>query len=208
MLDADRLADILGTGTVDFAVVELVRAALEAGSTDNVTVVVADVEVAGGEARCPPGRCWWAPRPSSRGGAGHTSKSFFRGHRGGDTGEIEPVPGDPDGAPTADPEELRYAPRAPHRGRWLRRLAVLLVLLLIAGVAAFLGYRWSQEQYYVAAYDGKVAIYRGVQVDVPGVSMHHVADAATSRPRRCPTSTTSRSRPASRPSRCPTRTAS
>ena len=44
MLDADRLADILGTGSVDFAVVELVRASLDAGSSDNVTVVVADVD--------------------------------------------------------------------------------------------------------------------------------------------------------------------
>ena len=43
VLDADRLADILGTGSVDYAVVELVRASLDAGSTDNVTAVVADV---------------------------------------------------------------------------------------------------------------------------------------------------------------------
>ena len=39
----DRIADILGTGTPDYAAVELVRASLEAGSTDNVTCVVADV---------------------------------------------------------------------------------------------------------------------------------------------------------------------
>ena len=33
VLNADRIADILGTGSVDYAVVELVRASLEAGST-------------------------------------------------------------------------------------------------------------------------------------------------------------------------------
>src|SRR3954452_6081650 len=43
VLDHDRLADILGTGSVDYAVVELIRASLEAGSSDNITCVVADV---------------------------------------------------------------------------------------------------------------------------------------------------------------------
>ncbi len=43
VLDRGRLADILGTGSVDYAVVELVRASLEAGSSDNITCVVADV---------------------------------------------------------------------------------------------------------------------------------------------------------------------
>ncbi|MFZ2012616.1 MAG: protein phosphatase 2C domain-containing protein, partial [Nocardioides sp.] len=42
-LDNRRLADILATGSPDFAAVELVRASLEAGSTDNVTCIVADV---------------------------------------------------------------------------------------------------------------------------------------------------------------------
>ncbi len=43
VLDHDRLADILGTGSIDYAVVELIRASLEAGSSDNITCVVADV---------------------------------------------------------------------------------------------------------------------------------------------------------------------
>ena len=43
VLDDARLADILATGSPDFAAVELVRASLEAGSSDNVTCIVADV---------------------------------------------------------------------------------------------------------------------------------------------------------------------
>ncbi len=43
VLDAGRLADILSSGTPDYAAVELVRASLEAGSSDNVTCLVADV---------------------------------------------------------------------------------------------------------------------------------------------------------------------
>ena len=49
VLDHDRLADILGTGSVDYAVVELIRSSLDAGSSDNITCVVADVEEAGAD---------------------------------------------------------------------------------------------------------------------------------------------------------------
>ena len=44
VLDDGRLADILSSGSPDYAAVELVRASLEAGSSDNVTCVVADVQ--------------------------------------------------------------------------------------------------------------------------------------------------------------------
>ena len=109
--------------------------------------------------------------------AGQASKSFFRGHRGGDTGEIEPVPGeDADGRPV-DPEELRYAPQEPRRGRWVAPARGA------AGArpgrrpsSAVLGYRWSQQQYYVAAHGANVAIYQGVQADIPGLTLNHVAE--------------------------------
>src|SRR4029078_1699299 len=42
-LDDRRLADILSTGSPDFAAVELVRASLEGGSTDHVNCIVAAV---------------------------------------------------------------------------------------------------------------------------------------------------------------------
>ena len=61
VLDHDRLADILGTGSVDYAVVELIRASLEAGSSDNITCVVADVVDPGVARRR--ARRWPPPRP-------------------------------------------------------------------------------------------------------------------------------------------------
>jgi protein phosphatase len=190
VLDPDRLADILSTGSVDYAVVEVVRASLAAGSSDNVTCVVADVVEApdshrtDGPAAPDPAYAADDGEPLIVGAAaerlprsGHSSKSFFRGHRGGDTGEIEPVPGaDGDTGSSADPEELRYAPRPPRRGRWLRVLTGLLVLALVLGGIGWLAYRWSQEQYYVAESDGRVAIFQGVQADVPGIRLNHVAE--------------------------------
>jgi protein phosphatase len=177
VLDRDRLADILGTGSVDYAVVELIRASLEAGSSDNVTCVVADVEEATSDA-APTGPVVVGAAAEQPRRPGQASKSFFRGHRGGDTGEIEPVPGEAAETPAVDPEELRYAPQEPRRGRWVRSLVALLVVLVVLAVAGLLGYRWSQDQYYVAAHDGKVAVYRGVQADVPGLTMNRVSEVS------------------------------
>jgi protein phosphatase len=73
--------------------------------------------------------------------------------------------------PGADPEELRYAPRAPRRFRWLRRLFVLVVILALLGLAGKAAYDWTQSQYYVADNGGNVAIYRGIRADVPMLAL-------------------------------------
>ncbi|MGN6129432.1 MAG: PP2C family protein-serine/threonine phosphatase, partial [Nocardioidaceae bacterium] len=181
VLEPDRLTDILSTGSVDYAVVELIRAALEAGSSDNITCVVADVvadDAATAEdpeaaaATTGPMLVGAAAEQPRRGGAGGMAKSLFRGHRSGDTGELEPVPGAPGDPEDIDPEELRYAPRPPRRFRWARRIALLVVVLVVLAVAATFAYRWSQRQYYVAAVGNKVAVYRGVEATVPGLTMH------------------------------------
>jgi protein phosphatase len=178
VLDNDRLADILGTGTVDYAVVELIRASLDAGSSDNVTCVVADV-VGADEAADPDTVAATSTGPMLVGAAAEqprkanaTSKSFFRGHRGGDTGELEPVPGEEE--PPVDPEELRYAPRPPRRFAWLRRIAVLLGVVLVLSLAATAAYSWTQKQYFVAADGQRVAIYKGVDAALPGMELSRI----------------------------------
>jgi len=178
-LDNRRLADILSTGSPDFAAVELVRASLEAGSTDNVTCIVADVLPASPTDEPPP--------PIVVGSAAELKRkpragtSFFRGHRAGDTGEMEPVQAEladdlPPGVPFAidpDPETARYAPRAPRRHPWLRRGLVALALIGIAWMALAAAWSWSQHQYYVGEQDGVVTIFRGVQADIPGFDLSH-----------------------------------
>jgi protein phosphatase len=181
VLDDDRIADILGTGSVDYAAVELIRASLDAGSSDNVTAVVADVvddstaePDTGAAATTGPmlvGAAAEQPRKQPL-----ASKSFFRGHRGGDTGEMEPVPGEAASGAEVDPEALRYAPRPPRRFTWVRRFIAVGILLAVLVGAAALAYGWSQDQYYVAVADEKVAIFRGIQSDIPGLTMHRVAE--------------------------------
>ena len=176
-----RMADILATGTPDYAAVELVRASLEAGSTDNVTCIVADVSEETPPQDLAPllvGAAADLPRRMPLGGgvAGAVG-GLFRGHRSGDTGEIPPVPGDiPEGAFVADPidfESARYAPRPPSRYTWLRRTLAAAVVLGVAWVVLAAGWSWSQEQFYVAEQDGRVTIFRGIDADLPGISLSH-----------------------------------
>jgi serine/threonine protein phosphatase PrpC len=173
VLDDDRIADILSSGTVDYATVELVRASLEAGSSDNVTCIVAEL-VEPDPAHVPDtpllvGAAAELPRRRAGGMA-----SMFRGHRSGDTGELEPVPAETShGTPNdpMDPEVVRYAPRAPRRFVWLKRFAAAAVVLGLIWMGASAAYAWTQRQYYVGAHDGKVTIFRGIDASLPGISL-------------------------------------
>jgi len=177
VLDDARMSDILSFGTADFAAVEMVRASLEAGSSDNVTCVVADVTEDQPRADLEPllvGAAAELPRRKGH-GAGGGRGGIFRGHRSGDTGELEPVvaevpfaiPNDP-----IDAEEVRYAPRPPGRLGWLKSLLAVatVVGLLWIGVAA--AWTWSQRQYYVAEHGGVVTIFRGINTDLPGIDLN------------------------------------
>ncbi|WP_370250259.1 PP2C family serine/threonine-protein phosphatase [Nocardioides sp.] len=189
VLDDGRLADILSTGSPDFAAVELVRASLEAGSSDNVTCLVADVLTEADAAADPHVA---ELEPLLVGAAAELKRrlprGLFRGHRSGDTGELEPIeaeladiPGIPEGIgwviptdPVYDPESLRYAPQAPPRFRALRMLMGLVVVagLVWAGLAATWVY--VQQQYYVGEEDGVVVIYRGLDASLPGFPLSEV----------------------------------
>ena len=103
---------------------------------------------------------------------------LFRGHRSGDTGELEAVnaeiPADVDFAISndpIDPEEMRYAPRPPARYVWVRRLLVTCVVVGILWVGLAAAWSWSQGQYYVGESDGVVTIYRGLNADLPGIDL-------------------------------------
>jgi protein phosphatase len=72
-----------------------------------------------------------------------------------------------------DAEAARYAPRAPDRYTWLRRALVVALLGGIAWVVLAAGWSWSQQQFYVGESDGRVAIYRGLNADLPGLSLSH-----------------------------------
>ena len=182
VLDDERITALLADGTPEFASIELVRASLDAGSSDNVTCVVADV--VDPAATTPAG-------PMVVGAAAdlrqRRARGLFRAHRSGDTGELEPITAEiPAGIdyaipedPLVDPEALRYAPQPPPRFVWARRLLVAATVAGLAWIALGTAYWWSQQKYYIGEgtgdSDGYVVIYRGI--DVPGLSrVYEVSD--------------------------------
>lgn len=157
------IATAMADGTPDSVVVDLITRALEAGSHDNVTCVVADVvqtQPASGQ------------EPQLVGAAAELGQ--------GSTGRAEPTvdvrgEGDDDvaggTARELDPEELRYAPRPPKRFLWLRRLTLLAVVLALVGGGLWFAYGWTQKQYFVGTDGDYVAIFQGVDDDIPGIRL-------------------------------------
>lgn len=170
VLEDHELAVLLTDRTPDEAAHELVRASLDAGSSDNVTCVVADV-LDGAAAT------GIATEPLVVGAAADLKqrrRPLFRGRS--DTGEIEPVAAEiPEGVgyaipedPLIDPETMRYAPQPPPRFVWGRRIMVLVGLVGVLWLVLGTAYWWSQQQYYVGEDDGDVVIFQGV--NVPGLN--------------------------------------
>ena len=164
MVEDAQIARALGAETIDMAAIELVDLALKGGGYDNVTVVIGELVDASEEPDSHlsssdgqpqlVGAAAGGPRPRTGHEAGHA-----------ETAE-EPV--------AVDPEELRYAPRPPSGWRWFRRVTVVVAVLAILAAGAIVGYRWTQDQFFVAAHQGHVTIYRGVMADIPGVTLKHV----------------------------------
>jgi PPM family protein phosphatase len=155
-VDDSVIARLMANGTVDAAAAILVKAALDAGSNDNVTCILAEVT----------DEDMTANEPVVVGAAAEHAR------RGSDTSQHPPVIDDE--ATPRDPEELRYAPLAPRRFRWLRRIVVAVVLLAAIGLTLNWLYDWSQRQYYVGEQDGQVAIFQGLDGSIAGFDLSEV----------------------------------
>ncbi|MFD3404657.1 PP2C family protein-serine/threonine phosphatase [Kribbella sp. NPDC058693] len=170
----------MASGTPDSVVVELITHALEAGSNDNVTCVVADVvetepasgvqpQLVGAAAELAQGSTGRGePTVALRTGGGD-------GHGGGGHGVA------------LDPEELRYAPRPPKRFLWLRRIALLVIVLGLIGGGGWFAYSWTQKQYYVGTDGDYVAIFKGVEADLPGLNLSKVYERQSLQVDKLPT---------------------
>ncbi len=171
LLCSDGLSDMVGDNviemalsaeTIDLAATELVRLALEAGGYDNVTVVIGEFVEKGTDVDEHLSSA--NGQPQLVGAAANQARPRTSHAANPTTTESQAI----------DLEEIRYAPRPPSRMRWLRWAAVGLALAVILGIAGAVAYNWSQSQYFVASHDGKVTIYKGVQADIPGITLQHV----------------------------------
>ncbi|WP_069385512.1 PP2C family protein-serine/threonine phosphatase [Cellulosimicrobium cellulans] len=156
---------LLDTPDVDECADRLLQLALRAGSTDNVTVVVADVvdvdalpdggapttraQVVGSAAVDRDAPSAASDSPAARAAALGAATKPGDATEDDATAQEEGGDGDDDVRPG----------RAPRR--WVTVVAVALVVVGL-GVAAWAGYRWTQTQYYVGVADGQVAVFRGI----------------------------------------------
>ncbi|MFK4083393.1 PP2C family protein-serine/threonine phosphatase [Kribbella sp. NPDC020789] len=176
------IAASMADGTPDSVVVELITHALEAGSNDNITCVVADVVETEPASGTTPQLVGAAAELAQGGtGRGEATTLVPGGSNSGGSGRGGA------GGGALDPEELRYAPRPPKRFPWLRRIAAVVVILGLIGGACWFGYRWTQNQYYVGTDGDYVAIFKGVDAEIPGLTLSKVYEKQTLQVDKLPT---------------------
>lgn len=159
------IAASMRDGTPDSVAVDLITIALESGSNDNVTCIVADVVTSGGNTEP---QLVGAAAELGQGGTGPERTIEVRRGVGAASG------GGRGGPSTDELEELRYAPRAPKRFRWARRIALFAVLVALVAVGGRIAYGWTQQQYYVGTDGDNVAIYKGIDEAIPGIKLSKV----------------------------------
>lgn len=141
---------------------ELIRLALLGGGPDNITCIVADIVPAGTSPSSTPQIVGAAAKDRlapSRGGQGAAARaaalSTSSSGQGAPPGEDE----------DDDEDERRHV-------RWWTPLVTLLALVLVAGIG-WLGFAWSQTQYYVIGQDGYVVIHQGIPQSLGPWSFSH-----------------------------------
>lgn len=160
VLEASTMAELMQGEDLAAISAGLVLAALEAGSSDNVTVVVAEV-YDGAPTEAEPivvGAASVAPHlqiPETETETGLQSEVEFD--------DFQPV--------ELDPETIRYAPLPPPRRAWLRRLLVGIVVLALLGGAGYGVFLYGQSQYFLKSDKDtkKISLYRGFDASLPGV---------------------------------------
>jgi protein phosphatase len=163
MIDDDRITEIIGAHDDPQAACDaLVDAANEAGGQDNVTAVIIDV-LDGDQDRA----VTTAPTEEVTPVTSATAE----------TPTPAPPEAEPEIAPSPAPREDVPSGRG-RRGRWVRRLAlwVLLPLILIAGALWAVKEFFVDRQWYVGESNGIVALYRGIPAEPLGFDLSTVVD--------------------------------
>ena len=166
----DTIAEIVLAGETPGATADrLVALALKAGAPDNVTIVIGDV-VDITKVTAPP------TQPQIVGAAATRTKGGTRPIPVTPAAKAAALSREAAGQSEDDDGDVTLAEEGPASGpaKWLRRVAVLGLLLIVLGGGACAAYTWSQRQYFVADHEGNVAIYQGVSQDLGPIKLSHV----------------------------------
>ena len=146
---------------------ELIQLALRASTRDNVTVIVADVVHSGAGTLKPQvvgAASVWRSAP--------TPRTLTPAEKAAELSRAAAGAAALSDGPLLAEEETTAHPLV----RWLRRTVVAAAVLAVVAAAGWLGWSWSQDQYFVGEQDGQVAIYRGLAQDLGPIELSSVEE--------------------------------
>ncbi len=202
LICSDGLSDYVAGSTIEGIVTSpgtpgdiadrLIEIALKASTRDNVTVIICDVvdadrhsgrlpttpQIVGAAADRAIGRSddETQEQPQQPRTPAEKAAALQR------QAAAPPVP------PSADPADPAYAadleegdhPGYPplaeettRSGKWRWGILGLIIVAMLA-VAGYLGWHWTQQQYYIGEHNGKVAVYQGIPQDLGPLSLNSV----------------------------------
>lgn len=178
MLCSDGLSGVVSFDTISDCLTEiedpdecaehLVNLALRAGGPDNITCVVADVVDLDDLPR-------GAPAPSTQpivvGAAARD-----RNRPTAATGPAARAAALTRAQPPYEDDDFE-AEEPPRRSPWPAIVAVALLGVFLAA-ASWLGYSWTQNQFYVGSDGTNVTIYRGMPQDLGPITLHSVEETS------------------------------
>ena len=177
MLSEGQVGTILASAsTLEQAGSELIAAANAAGGRDNITVVLFEVEDAGGpDASAQETTAGVAPPPAST--ADEDTLTGVEPVPAAESGRVATAtaPARPIAATAPRSREHRDAPAAGHvgpragrRARFAKPIAALVAVIVVLGLILGGGYLASRQLYFIGTNaQGVVTIYRGFPYDLP-----------------------------------------
>ena len=183
VVSAETMAETLrDVRDVDECADQLVQLALRGGAPDNVTVVLGDVvevdTLPDGAAPATTSHVVGAAaldrHKPTRGGTGAAARAAE--HAAAARARTEQDAAGTDAAKPAAPVEEDD----PQPSRTRRRVVGAIVTLLVLGAVAagvYLGYGWTQQQYYVGVNDGRVAVFRGIPQSLGPIELSTVVES-------------------------------
>lgn len=144
---------------------ELIHLALLGGGPDNITCVIADIVPSGTSGQTAPqvvGAAALDRSAPTRGGQGAAARAAALANGSSHADE--------DDAGDDDEDEEGDEPGGRHR--WWAPVITLVVAALLAG-GGWLGYLWTQTQYYAIGESGSVVIYQGIPQTLGPWSFSH-----------------------------------
>ena len=162
----DIVAEIITAATTpDEAADRCIELALKASTRDNVTVVVADVVDSNEEDDLPS-----APEIVGAAAVRPRTRRKTRAIPLSPAEKAAALTREVSGAPEEEPLHLAEEVASP-RVLWLRRAALALAAAVLVIGAGYAGYDWTQRQYFIAAHDGYVTLYRGVNQSLGPINL-------------------------------------